>query len=58
MGFLGIFPFLIILVYLAILAAILYMIYQWVNKFISLKQEHNNLLREIIQKMDQKEKIG
>ena len=58
MGFLGIFPFLIILVYLAILAAILYMIYQWVNKFISLKQEQNNLLREIIQKMDQKEKIG
>jgi len=39
------------------LAAILYIIYHWVNKFISLKQEHNNLLREIIQKMDQKEKM-
>lgn len=58
MGFLGIFPFLIILVYLAILAAFLYMIYLWVNRFISLKQEHNNLLRKIIQKMDQKEKMG
>jgi len=49
------FPFLIIIVfYLVILFGILYLIYRWVNKFISLKQEHNNLLREIIKKMESK----
>jgi hypothetical protein len=54
MGILGIFPFLIIMVYLAILAVIFFLIYTWVNKFITLRQEQNDLLREIIKKMDQK----
>jgi len=45
-------PFLIIIFYLAIIVGILYMIYRWVNKFISLRQEQNDLLREIINKMD------
>ena len=31
---------------------IFYIIYKWVNKFISLKEEQNNLLREIIKKME------
>ncbi len=45
-------PILIVLVYLAIFAGVLYLIYTWVTKFIKLKQEHNDLLREIIKKMD------
>jgi hypothetical protein len=48
------FPILIVIVYLAILFGILYLIYKWVNKFISLRQEQNDLLREIINKMGNK----
>ena len=48
------FPILIVVVYLAILFGILYLIYRWVNKFITLKQEQNDLLREIISKMGSK----
>ena len=44
--------FLPILLYLAMIIGAFYLIYAWVNKFISLKQEHNDLLREIIKKMD------
>ena len=54
MGYFAIFPILIIFIYLAILAAIFYLIYTWVNKFIVLRQEQNELLREIIKKMDPK----
>lgn len=52
MGMFTFFPFFIILVYLVIFVAVLYLIYTWVNKFIELRQEQNNLLREIIKKMD------
>lgn len=45
-------PFLAIFFYLVIIFVILYLIYTWVNRIIALKQEHNNLLREIIRKMD------
>ena len=38
--------------YLAIFFVILYLIYTWVNKFIALRQEQNDLLREIIKRMD------
>ena len=49
----AILPVLFIFVfYLAIFFVILYLIYTWVNKFIALKQEHNDLLREIIKRMD------
>jgi hypothetical protein len=51
---LSIITLLIAPVYLAILAGIFYLISTWVNKFIVLKQEQNDLLREIIKKMDQK----
>lgn len=47
-------PLLIFPVYLAILAGIFYLIYTWVNKFLVLKQEQNDLLREIIKQMDNK----
>ena len=49
-----IFPIIIFIVYLSILFGIFYLIYTWVNKFISLRQEQNNLLRDIINKMDDK----
>ena len=45
------FPFLFIIIYLAIIGSVFYLIYTWVNKFISLNQEHNDLLREIIKRM-------
>jgi len=52
MGLFTFFPFLILIIYLGVIFGILYLIYTWVNKFIVLKQEHNDLLREIIKKMD------
>ena len=52
MGLFAIFPLLIIFVYLGVIFGILYLIYTWVSKFIELRQEQNNLLREIIKKMD------
>jgi len=45
-------PMLIGIIYLTVIFGVLYLIYTWVNKFISLKQEHNDLLREIIKKME------
>ena len=50
----GLLPLLIVPIYLAILVAIFYLIYTWVNKFIALRQEQNDLLREIIKKMEPK----
>ncbi len=48
------FTFLFPIIYVAILIAVFYLIYTWVNKMISLKQEHNDLLREIIKKIENK----
>jgi len=45
-------PMLIGIIYLTVIFGVLYLIYTWVNKFIVLKQEHNDLLREIIKKME------
>lgn len=44
------FSIVIILFYLAVIIGILYLIYTWANKFISLKQEQNELLKEIVRK--------
>jgi hypothetical protein len=52
MGIFTFFPFLLFLVYLAIIFGVFYLVFTWVNKFIYLKQEQNDLLREIIKKMD------
>jgi len=49
-----IFPILISLFYLSIIAAVFYLVYTWVTKFISLKEEQNNLLRENIKRMENK----
>ena len=45
---------LIYLVYLVMIIGVFVMIYKWVTKFISLKQEQNDLLKEYIQKIDKK----
>lgn len=54
MGLFALIPIFFILIYLVIFAGILYLIYTWVNKFIVLRQEQNDLLREIIKRMDTK----
>ena len=41
-------------VYLAIIAAAIFFIFTWVNRYFTLKREQNDLLREIIQKMDKR----
>lgn len=52
MGLFSIFPILMILFYLAIIVAILFLVYTWINKIISLKEDQNDLLREIIKRME------
>ena len=52
MGIFQIIPMMFVFFYLVILLVVFYLIYTWVNKFISLKQEQNDLLREIVRKMD------
>ena len=49
-----IFPMLIVLLYLTIIGGVFYLIYTWVNKFLSLRKEQNDLLREIIKKLENK----
>jgi hypothetical protein len=52
--FLDILPLMMVIIYLGIIVGAFYLIYKWVTKIISLKQEHNDLLREISKKMDTK----
>ena len=52
MNVLSFLPILIILFYLGILFGILYLINSWVNKFINIRKEQNDLLREVIEKME------
>lgn len=47
-------PIILGIIWLTIVFGLLYLVYTWVQKFIALKQEHNDLLREIIKKMDRK----
>lgn len=54
MDYFAIIPILIVLFYFAIFIGILYLVNKWVNKFISLKQEQNDLLREAINKLGNK----
>jgi len=46
------FSIIFVFLYIAFIVFVVYVIVTWVNKFISLKQEHNQLLREILHKMD------
>ena len=55
MGLMTFIPVLISsVVYLAVLFVLFYLIFKWMNKVVALKQEQNDLLREIIRKMDPK----
>lgn len=55
MNIMPFFPMLIVVFWLVIIFAVLYLINKWVNAIISLRQQQNDLLREIIKKMDPKE---
>ncbi len=50
----SIYAILVVVFYLAIFVGVLYLIYTWVNKFLTLKKEQNDLLREIVKKMGEK----
>lgn len=54
MNLISFLPLLIIIFYLVVVFGTIYLVYTWVNKFISLRQEQNDLLREIIKKMENK----
>jgi len=45
-------PILFVLIYLGIIAGILYLINIWVNRSVNVRKDQNELLRELIQKMD------
>ena len=57
MGSLFFYSFLSFLYFGFIILAI-YFIVTWVNKFLALKQEHNQLLREILHKIDKNPNRG
>ncbi|SHN32554.1 hypothetical protein SAMN04488057_12064 [Cyclobacterium lianum] len=38
--------------YLAVIATAVYFIFTWVNRYFNLKKEQNDLLRQIIHKID------
>jgi len=48
------FAILVSIFYLTIIGVVFYLVYTWVNKFISLKKEQNDLLKEIIKRMENK----
>jgi len=46
--------FIFIIIYILILLIVVYVIVKWVNRFLDLKEEQNDLLRELIRKIDKK----
>jgi len=55
MQFFPLLPIFIGLLYLAFIIGFIYLIYTWVKKSFSLRQEQNDLLREILKKMDRQQ---
>lgn len=51
----SVFAIISVLLYLFFIVAAVYFIFKWVNKFIALKEEQNDLLREVVKKMGNKE---
>jgi hypothetical protein len=47
-------PFTIIAIYLVIIIGVFILIYKWVNKFITLKEEQNDILRDIARQLEKK----
>lgn len=43
-----------ILIYISLIVTAIYFIFKWVNTFIALKKEQNSLLKELVDKMDNK----
>ncbi len=54
-GLMGLLPILAGLFNLIIFIVAIYFIYQWVTRFISLKEEQNEILREISRKLEKNE---
>jgi len=46
--------FIFIIIYILILLIVVYVIVKWVKRFLDLKEEQNDLLRELISKIDKK----
>lgn len=42
----------VVFIWLGLIFGLLYLIYRWVTTIIALKKEHNELLKEISQKLD------
>jgi len=56
MNLFSIIPFFFVFFYMVIFFLVLFIIYRWVNKFISLRQEQNDLLRQIINHLENNHK--
>ena len=48
------FPFFAGIIRLGITIFVFYVIYKWANRYFALKQEHNQLLGEILKKLENK----
>lgn len=48
------FPIIFVFIYVIFIAIVCIAIYRWASMLIKLKREQNDLLREIIHKMDEK----
>lgn len=46
--------FFILFFYIILIVSVIYFLVKWVNKFFKLKQEHNDLMRELITKIESK----
>lgn len=46
--------FIIYIVYIIVAILIFYWVYTWVTRFLKLKQEQNDILRELVNKMERK----
>lgn len=42
------------IVYIAVFITIFYLVFTWVTRFLKIKQEQNDILREFVQKMENK----
>ena len=46
------------IVYVAVFIVIFYLVYTWVTRFLRIKQEQNDILRELVKKLDPKNISG
>jgi len=43
------------IVYIAVFIIVFYLVYTWVTRFLRIKQEQNDILRELVKKMEDKD---